>query len=71
MKFWDYSKDERENWRGLAITAAYLAELREQDDDLVTDALNAALGNQPHAAVVSAATLEGIVRAIRIAEEEQ
>lgn len=70
MKYWDYSKEERENWRALEITQAYLAELREKDDDLVTQALNHALGNRAHEAVVSAATLEGIVHAIRVAEEE-
>jgi hypothetical protein len=70
MKWWEYSQDEREVWRQQELTQAYLDELREQDDVLVTEALNDALANRPHSAVVAAAKLEGMVLAIRVATDE-
>jgi len=71
MKFWEYSKDEREQWRQQEVTQAFLEELREQDDLLVTESLNASLADRAHGATVAAAKLEGIVMAIRIASEEE
>lgn len=46
MKFWDMSKDEREQWRKSDVTRAYLAEIEAQAAEVAEVALGAVrIGN--------------------------
>lgn len=39
MKFWDYTKEEREEWRKQDITKAYLAHLEQHRLELMENVL--------------------------------
>lgn len=71
MKFWDYTKDEREQWRQDVMTKAYLAELAEQRENYTGAALADLLSTMASDAFVSAGRVSGIERAIDVAENEQ
>lgn len=66
MKFLDYSKEEREDWRRQDITRAYLEELAELDADYGTRALTDLVADRLHDACITAGRQEGIMEAIRI-----
>lgn len=67
MKWLNLSDEEREQWRSLEYTQAFVDALRELDAEFGTDALNALLAGRTHDATVLAGKQEGIVRAFHLA----
>lgn len=71
MKWWDYEKDEREQWRKQEMTKAYLEELAEQEQSYTDHALSDLWAEATQSALVAAGRVDGVARATRIATEEQ
>lgn len=71
MKFTDYTKDERDEWRRQDITRAYLEELTELDAEYGTRSLTDIVAARMHEATVTAGRQEGIMEAIRVLQMEE
>lgn len=71
MKWWDYEKDEREQWRKQEMTRAFLEELAEQEQSYTDHALSDLWAGVTDMALVQSGRVDGVARATRIATEEQ
>lgn len=71
MKFEDYEKDEREQWRKQTLTQAYIANLRELMEGSKNTILSYARSSEPASAGLWAGVHDGLDTAIRFAEGDK
>lgn len=70
MKFWDYTKEERAEWRSLEMTKAFAAELKALLDECAEGVLAGLRGNNIHGATWGGGVGEGFSKARDIAVNE-
>lgn len=68
MMWFEHTDEEREDWRQLSMTKAFLGALRDLDSEFGTAALQEVMAGRYHDAAFGTGKQDGIVSAIHLLE---